>query len=313
MIEHDHSHHAHHAHDVHQAGEQVLTHAHVHVEFEFFSILSETLWITALVFLFMIIVELLELKYSHIFKKYLTQNKFSQYFVSSALGSTPGCVGVYVVDSFYMAGVVGFGGIVAATIATFGDEAFVLLAAAPKTALILMGITFVLGITGGYIASFIEKIFKLKFKPSCCIEHHEEHENKEHFDIKHFLKDHIWKHVFMKHIPKIFLWLFFSLLLVTFLNEYIEISKLVFEHKSKAMIIAALVALIPMVGPNFILLTLYLSGSIPFSILLVSAIIQDGHGLFPIIGYSIKDALKIKAFNIVYALIIGFTLLAFGL
>jgi len=284
---------------------------HHHEEFNFLSILFGTIQITGLVFIFMIIVEFLELKYSHIFKKYLTQNKFSQYFMSSFLGITPGCVGVYVVDSFYMAGIVGFGGIVAATIATFGDEAFILLAASPKIALILMGITFVLGITGGYLASFVEKIFKLKFKPACCIEHHEGHEHG--FDVKHFFKAHIWKHVFIKHIPKIFLWLFFSLLIVSFLNEHIELSKVIFEHKLEAMIIAALIGLLPISGPNIIFLGLYLEGSIPFSVLLVNSIVQDGHGLLPIIGYSIEDALKIKVFNVIYGLSIGLILLMFGL
>jgi hypothetical protein len=259
----------------------------------------------------MVLVEFLELKYSKVFKKYLTQNKFSQYFTSSFLGATPGCVGVYAVGTFYMAGIIGFGGIVAATISTFGDEAFVLFAASPKTALILVSITFVLGIVGGYLATFSEKIFKLKFKSCCVIEHHHGHDN--HVDLKHFFKAHIWKHVFMKHIPKIFLWLFFSLLIISFLNEYIQLSDMIFKHKIATMMIAALVGLLPISGPNLLFMTLYLQGSIPFSILLVNSIIQDGHGLLPIMGYSLEDALKIKIFNIVFGLAIGFILLAFGL
>lgn len=283
---------------------------HHHMEFDFFSILLDTLGITGLVFLFMILVEFLELKYSEVFKKYLTHNKFTQYIFSSFLGSTPGCVGVYAVDTFYMAGIVGFGGVVAATIATFGDEAFVLFATSPKTALILGGLTFVLGIVGGYLATLSEKVFKLKFKPACCIEHHEKHDH--HIDLKHFFKAHIWKHVFMKHIPKIFLWLLFSLLVISFLDEYINLSNLIFKHQVATMFIAALVGLLPISGPNLLFMTLYLQGSIPFSILLANSIIQDGHGLLPIIGYSIEDALKIKVFNIILGLIIGFILLFIG-
>jgi len=283
---------------------------HHHAEFDFLSILFGTLQITGLVFLFMIFVEFLELKYSQVFKKYLTQNKFSQYVISSFLGSTPGCVGVYAVDTFYMAGIVGFGGVVAATISTFGDEAFVLFATSPKTALILGGLTFVLGVFGGYLASLTEKLLNLQFKKPCEIEHHHGHEHS--MNMKHFFKAHIWKHVFIKHIPKIFLWLFFSLLIISFLNEYIELSEIIFKHKIATMFIAALVGLLPISGPNLLFMTLYLQGSIPFSILLVNSIIQDGHGLLPIIGYSIEDALKIKVFNIVFGLIIGFILLAFG-
>ena len=279
-------------------------------DFNFFTVLVITLKITGLVFLFMIVVEFLELKFSKIFKKYLTQNKFGQYLISSFLGATPGCVGVYAVDTFYMAGIIGFGGVVSATVSTFGDEAFVLFAASPKTALILVGLTFILGILAGYLADFTKKILNLKFKPACKIEHHDEHE--ENMSLKHFFKAHIWKHVFLKHIPKIFLWLFFSLAVISFLDKYLELSDLIFKHKVATMFIAALVGLLPISGPNLLFMTLYLSGSIPFSILLANSIIQDGHGLLPIMGYSIEDALKIKVFNIIFGLAIGLILLFLG-
>jgi len=280
------------------------------ITFDFLKILKTTVVITGLVFLFMIIVEFLELKFSGIFKKYLTHNKFTQYFFSSFLGATPGCVGVYAVDSFYMAGIIGFGGVVAATVSTFGDEAFVLFTLSPKNALILGALTFILGIIGGYLAEFSEKLFKLKFRKPCKIEHHDEHE--ENMSIGHFLKAHIWKHVFLKHIPKIFLWLFFSLFVIAFLNQYIELSNIIFEHKLATLFIASLVGLLPISGPNLLFMTLYLQGSIPFSILLTNSIIQDGHGLLPIIGYSLEDAFKIKVFNIVFGLTIGLILLFLG-
>ena len=97
---------------------------HNHGEFGFIPILIESITITSIIFILMIIVEYIELKYSEKLKKHLTGNFTIQNVTCTLLGATPGCTGVYVADSLYMAGIVGFGSIVAATVATFGDEAF---------------------------------------------------------------------------------------------------------------------------------------------------------------------------------------------
>ncbi len=284
---------------------------HNHGEFGFIPILIESITITSIIFVLMIIVELLELKYSSKLKKYLTGNFLIQNITSTLLGATPGCAGVYVVDSLYMAGIVGFGSIVAATVTTFGDEAFFIFAKSPKVALILVSITIVLGIIAGYLARFTEKVLKLKFKPSCSIEHHHGHEDKMH--LKHFFSAHIWTHIFKKHIWKMFLWIVVSLLLIAFLNEHIHLTEFLKDHQLETMLIAAIVGLLPISGPNIFFITLYLNGDVNFSILLVSSIVQDGHGLLPILGYSLEDAFKIKLFNIIYGLSIGLILLAFNL
>ena len=285
---------------------------HTHGGFDFFLILKESIGITVIIFVLMIVVEFLELKFSSKLKKYLTGNFFIQNVTSSLLGATPGCAGVYVVDSLYMAGIVGFGSIVAATVTTFGDEAFYLFAKSPKIALILTGITIILGIIGGYIARLVEQKLKLKFKPACCIEHHHDEEEHPKIDLKHFMFEHIWVHIFKKHIFKIFLWLFISLLLIAFLNEYVDLADTLFEHKLETLFLAAIIGLLPISGPNIFFISLYLAGTIPFSILLVSSIVQDGHGLLPILGYSLEDAFKIKIFNVIYGLAITLPLLFLG-
>lgn len=283
---------------------------HDHGKLEIVSIIFETAKVTGLVFLFMIVVEFLELKYSNFLKKYLTQNKHLQYIISSFFGIIPGCSGTFAMDSMYMSGIIGFGGIIAVMVSTFGDEAFVLLAQSPKTALILMGFTFVFGIIAGYLADYSQKIFKFKFNEKCCITHHEGHEH--HFSFKHFFKEHIWTHIFKKHIPSIFLWLLFSILIIAFLNEHIHLDEVIKDNKWYLLILAALVGILPISGPNLLFMTMYLQGVAPFSVLLTSSIVQDGHGLLPILGYSLEDAFKIKVFNVVFGLIIGVIVMLLG-
>ena len=79
------------------------------------------------------------------------------------------------------------------------------------------------------------------------------------------------------------------------------------------LIIASLVALLPISGPNVFLVVMFSKGLIPFSVLLANSIIQDGHGLLPIMGFSISDAIKIKAYNFIFGLILGLILLGVGL
>lgn len=289
---------------------------HNHGELEAVSILIETLETTGLVFLFMIIVEFVELKYSSFLKKYLTQNKHLQYIVSSFFGIIPGCSGTFAMDSMYMSGIIGFGGIIAVMVSTFGDEAFVLLAQSPKTAFILMGCTFTFGIIAGYLADYSQKIFKFKFNEKCCITHHHDdgdEDNHNHkFSFKHFFKEHIWTHIFKKHIPGIFFWLLFSILIIAFLNEHIHLDEVIKDNKWYLLILAALVGILPISGPNLLFMTMYLEGIAPFSVLLTSSIVQDGHGLLPILGYSLEDAFKIKVFNVVFGLVVGVIVMLLG-
>ena len=79
------------------------------------------------------------------------------------------------------------------------------------------------------------------------------------------------------------------------------------------LIIASLVGVLPISGPNVFLIVMFSKGMIPFSVLLANSIIQDGHGLLPIMGFSINDAIKIKTFNFIFGLAIGIILLMIGL
>jgi hypothetical protein len=58
---------------------------------------------------------------------------------------------------------------------------------------------------------------------------------------------------------------------------------------------------------------MFATGVIPFSVLLTNSIVQDGHGLLPMLSYSVKDSIKIKLFNLIIGLTLGTILFAFGL
>jgi len=52
-------------------------------------------------------------------------------------------------------------------------------------------------------------------------------------------------------------------------------------------------------------LTLYDHGTIPVSVLVTSSIVQDGHGMLPLLAHSWRDFLKVKAINLAVGLVVG--------
>jgi hypothetical protein len=71
------------------------------------------------------------------------------------------------------------------------------------------------------------------------------------------------------------------------------------------LIIAVLLGLIPQSGPHLIFVVLFIQGVIPFSILLASSIVQDGHGSLPLLAESKKSFVIMKIINILVGLLIG--------
>jgi hypothetical protein len=78
-----------------------------------------------------------------------------QYALASFLGGTPGCLGAFMNVSLYVHGMISFGAMVGGMIATSGDEAFVMLAQFPGTALALFALLFILGIPFGWVSDRI--------------------------------------------------------------------------------------------------------------------------------------------------------------
>ncbi|MBL7169119.1 selenocysteine protein, partial [Candidatus Bathyarchaeota archaeon] len=120
-------------------------------------------------------------------------------------------------------------------------------------------------------------------------------------------------HILKKHIPKLFLWIFVPLTLVEFLIQNFDFASLISGMPVLALIVfAALVGVIPESGPHMIFLILFTKGLIPFSVLLVSTLSQDGHGLLPLLSYSVKDTFYVQIFTTGFSLIVGVVLYMIG-
>ena len=92
-------------------------------------------------------------------QRFIEKNKNYEIPTSAFLGVIPGCGGAIMVMSLYTRGVVSFGSVLAALIATMGDAAFLLIASKPQAALIILPITFLTGIIFGYIVKPFTKKF----------------------------------------------------------------------------------------------------------------------------------------------------------
>lgn len=272
-------------------------------------IVKETVQISLLVALMMIAVDLLNVLSKNKLESFFKNaKKFRQYFFASLIGTMPGCLGGFTNVSLYMHGLISFGALAGSMIAVSGDEAFVMLAMFPKDAIILFAILFVLGVFGGWAIDIIVK----KYKISTCENCKEMVTHPKEKSFKHYFKEHIYGHIIKKHLWKTALWTFGALAFVEFGLQYLHLEQFTSEYKIVFLLVGALVGLLPESGPHLIFVTLFAQGLIPFSVLLTSSIVQDGHGMLPMLSYSLKDSIKIKIFNFIFGLTIGLIAFAVG-
>ena len=81
----------------------------------------------------------------------LKKSKRFQVPLAALLGTTPGCGGAVVVVAAYSSGNVSFGAVVATLTATMGDAAFLLIATRPDAALVVLPLSFGVGILSGWL------------------------------------------------------------------------------------------------------------------------------------------------------------------
>lgn len=117
----------------------------------FIDILRNSILITGLVVVMMMMIESLNIESRGLLFKGLRKTKLGQVIVAALLGSVPGCMGGFATVSLYTHRLFSFGALVAMMIASSGDEAFVMLAMFPQKAMILFAILFVLAIITGYL------------------------------------------------------------------------------------------------------------------------------------------------------------------
>lgn len=340
---------------------------------ELVHILKHSLIISIFVFGMMLVTDYLNVLSKGKMATIIRGGRWRQYSTASFLGATPGCLGAFMNVSFYVHGLIGFGAIVGGMIATSGDEAFVMLALFPKTALLLFLLLFALGIVLAWLTDKVAPVLGVKACQECEVELvHESHIEAQlsspqawrkifsPFGLRfvlfflvtilvllvilglfgppswnvergfllsilliiaattatasdHYLKEHIWRHIIKEHLWRVFLWTLFALLVVQLVLHYWDLGSFVQAHMVWVLILSALVAVIPESGPHLVFVMMFTQGLVPFSVLLTSSIVQDGHGMLPLLSYSVRDTVKIKLFNLVYGLLIGGALYLIGL
>ncbi len=338
-------------------------------------IIIHALMITSFVFIMMLLIEYVNVLTKGSWQDSLKNNRLGQYLLGGFLGAVPGCLGAFTVVSLYSHQVVSLGALIAAMIATSGDEAFVMFGMFPAKAFWLTVSLFIIGIVSGYISDLIFKKQKVLIAH---LDHelpmHEEEEachcfsgeqfwpqlrnitfqralligifilflfflitgtiGTQEWDWKkitfalgalfglfvvmtvpdHFIEEHLWIHVLKKHVPRIFLWTFGALLAIHFIEQYIHLENWIKDNYLWILLIAVLVGLIPESGPHLIFVTLFASGSLPFSILMASSIVQDGHGMLPMLAVSRKGFVWVKVINMIVGFaagLIGYLFISF--
>lgn len=336
-------------------------------------VFRQSVMITSFVTVMMLVIEYINVITEGKWQKLLSGSRWKQYFIAAFLGVTPGCLGAFAVVALYQHGIVSMGAVVAAMIATAGDESFVMLAMIPGKSPLIFGIIFLLGILAGAASDIYFRRSGTEYaETGDILRIHPEHKcncfpsraqmvsqwknpgasrcimsvvlflvafavitgdigpvvwnwvrvtlfivvSTALFIVttvpEHFLNSHLWEHVFKEHVPTIFLWTFGALFFLDILISHIELEALVQQNLWIILIVAALVGIIPESGPHLIFVTLYAKGVIPFSVLLASTIVQDGHGMIPLLARSRRDFMVVKCINLIVGLSAGALLMFLG-
>lgn len=343
----------------------------------FIDVLRQTIMITSLVLVMMLLIEYFNVVSNGTLGKNLFQSRIKQVVVSALLGLIPGCIGGFAVVSMFTHNLVNFGALVASMIASTGDESFLMFSMFPKTALFLNVIIFVIAIIIGLLVNMFITSHRVPYpgKTHMVIHNHEfkkqpaslknilgnlqnitfartilifglllflfgivtgqfEHgthgasqvtaihadwgfENLLFMAIaiialyilivvdEHFLDEHLWEHIIKKHFLRIFLWTFGALFGIALLFNYVDMRSWLITNQFMVLIIALIVGIIPESGPHMIFVTLFFKGDIPFSILMASSIVQDGHSAIPLLAESKHSFFLMKGINFVVGLVTG--------
>lgn len=128
----------------------------------------------------------------------------------------------------------------------------------------------------------------------------------------HFLEEHLWDHVALKHVPRIFLWTLGALVVMQIVTGDLHLEGAIKQGKWIVLLLACLVGLVPESGPHMVFVTLYAKGAIPLSILIASSVVQDGHGMLPMLAHSRRAFFGIKAINLAAGMLFGACAMAMG-
>ncbi|NJK94466.1 MAG: hypothetical protein HC905_05620 [Bacteroidales bacterium] len=145
----------------------------------FIEILRQTIMITSLVLVMMLIIEYINVISRGRWGENLKKSRYKQVLVAAFLGLIPGCVGSFAVVSLYTHQVIGFGALVANMIASSGDESFVMFSLFPEKALLLNAIVLVIALVAGILITlFYKGTLQKKYEKPHLVIHTIEHEEQ---------------------------------------------------------------------------------------------------------------------------------------
>ncbi|NLA15695.1 MAG: arsenic efflux protein [Bacteroidales bacterium] len=124
------------------------------------------------------------------------------------------------------------------------------------------------------------------------------------FSTRHFIEEHVWNHIIKHHFLKILLWTSGTLLVIHFLVGSLDITQWMHEQYWIVLSLAILIGIIPTSGPHLVFVTLFATGTLPFSILLANSIVQEGHAGLPLLAETKKGFFLAKALKIALALLV---------
>lgn len=128
----------------------------------------------------------------------------------------------------------------------------------------------------------------------------------------HFLKEHLYNHIIKKHLLRIFLWTWGTFIVIHLIQSNLSLSNIMENNTFWILIISIIVGIIPESGPHLLFVTMFSQNLIPFSVLIANSIVQDGHGMLPLLAESQKDFVRVKIINMLVGLIVGLSLFLLG-
>ncbi|SKA07045.1 Putative, 10TM heavy-metal exporter [Cetobacterium ceti] len=109
-------------------------------------------------------------------------------------------------------------------------------------------------------------------------------------------------------ISWVFVAFFLYNILIYFLGGENILKDILNNNKAIVILISIFIGLIPGCGPQILLTTLYLNGTIPFAALMANAICNDGDALFPLLALNRKASIYVTLYNLIPAFIVGYSL-----
>ena len=122
-------------------------------------ILKNSLLITGLVTVMMMMIESLNIESKGLIYKGLRQTRIGQVIIGAFLGSIPGCMGGFATVSLYTHKIFSFGALVAMMIASSGDEAFFMMATIKdiNVVILIFALLFITGVVVGMVVDLVYK------------------------------------------------------------------------------------------------------------------------------------------------------------